>query len=99
SLGSPFGRPAVGMTTGAAAAGGALCFGALAARRPEAGGPYVYLKEAYGPRAGFLFGWLSMLVADPGITAAVAVGLATYVGYLVPLPAWGRGAVAVGAIA
>ena len=48
---------------------------------------------------GFLFGWLSMLVTDPGITAAVAVGLATYVGYLVPLSPWGRGAVAVGAIA
>jgi len=47
----------------------------------------------------FLFGWLSMLVTDPGITAAVAVGLATYVSYLFPLSSWGRGAVAVGAIA
>ena len=52
SLGSPFWLLAVWLTTGAAAAGGALCFGALAARRPEAGGPYVYLKEAYGPRVG-----------------------------------------------
>jgi APA family basic amino acid/polyamine antiporter len=99
SLGSPFWLIVVWVTTGVAAIGGAICFGALAARSPDAGGPYVYLKEAYGPQIGFLFGWLSMLVTDPGITSAVAVGLATYVSYLVPLSAWGRGAVAVGAIA
>jgi len=98
SLGSPFWLLAVWLTTGVAAAGGAICFGALAARRPEAGGPYVYLKEAYGRRVAFLFGWLSMLVTDPGITAAVAVGLAHYVSYLVPLSPWGSRAVAIGSI-
>jgi basic amino acid/polyamine antiporter, APA family len=98
SLGSPFWLLVVWLTTGVAATGGALTFGALAARRPEAGGAYVYLKEAYGPQVGFLFGWLSMLVTDPGITAAVAVGLANYVSYLYPLSVWGRGALAVGAI-
>ena len=98
SLGSPFWLLLVWLVTGAGAAGGAICFGALAARDPEAGGPYVYLKEAYGPRVAFLFGWLSMLVTDPGITAAVAVGLASYVGYLVPLSPWGLKGVAVGAI-
>src|SRR3954452_12590061 len=86
------------MFIGGGAAGGALCFGALAARFPEAGGPYIYLKEAYGPRVAFLFGWLSLLVTDPGITAAVAVGLASYVGYLVPLSPWAFKGVAVAAI-
>src|SRR5271157_705687 len=98
SLGSPFWLLAVWLTTGVASAGGAICFGARAARRPEAGGPYVYLKEAYGRRVAFLFGWLSMLVTDPGITAAVAVGLAHYVSYLVPLSPWGSRAVAIGSI-
>jgi APA family basic amino acid/polyamine antiporter len=98
SLGSPFWLLAVWLVTGVGAIGGAICFGALAARRPEAGGPYVFLREAYGRPAGFLYGWLSMLVTDPGITAAVAVGLASYVGYLVPLSAWGRRGVAVAAI-
>ena len=46
SPGSPFWLLTVWLTTGVAAAGGAICFGALAARRPEAGGAYVYLKEA-----------------------------------------------------
>jgi APA family basic amino acid/polyamine antiporter len=98
SLGSPFWLFLVWLVTGAGATGGAICFGALAARYPEAGGPYVYLKEAYGPRVAFLFGWLSMLVTDPGITAAVAVGLASYVGYLVSLSPWGLKGVAVASI-
>ena len=84
---------------GWAAVGGALCFGALAARYPEAGGIYVYLREAYGPRTAFLYGWLSLLVTDPGLTAMLAVGLAGYAGHLVPLSPWGLKAVAVGAIA
>jgi len=45
----------------------------------------VYLREAYGPRVAFLYGWKCLLVMDPGITAALAAGLASYVGYLVPL--------------
>jgi len=98
SVGSPFWLSVVWLIMGAAAIGGAFCFGALAARRPEAGGPYVYLKDAYGPRVGFLYGWLSMLVTDPGITAAVAVGLAEYVGFLAPLGPWGRKLVAAAAI-
>ena len=50
SLGSPFWLLVVWLTMGAGAIGGALCYGALAARYPEAGGGYVYLKEAYGLR-------------------------------------------------
>src|SRR5579884_1916127 len=84
SLGSPAWLIAVWLIMGASAIGGALCFGALAARYPEAGGLYVYLREAYGPRAAFLYGWLSMLVTDPGLTAFLGVGLASYAARLVP---------------
>src|SRR5262245_11224564 len=98
SVGSSFLVAIILLGTGVAAAGGALCFGGLAARFPHAGGAYVYLKEAYGPRLAFLYGWLAMLVTDPGITAAVAVGLASQVSYLIPLTPWGTKAVAMAAI-
>ena len=78
---------------------GALCYGALAARRPLAGGGYVYLREAYGPRVAFLYGWKCLLVMDPGITAALATGFASYAAYLVPMGALGQRAAAIGAIA
>jgi APA family basic amino acid/polyamine antiporter len=63
---------------GAAALCGALSLGELAARYPEAGGSYVYLREAYGPLAAFLYGWKCLLVMDPGLTAALAMGLGAY---------------------
>jgi APA family basic amino acid/polyamine antiporter len=81
SLGSPFWLLIVWLVMGAMALSGALCYGELAARTPEAGGGYVYLREAYGPGVAFLYGWKCLLVMDPGITAALAVGLASYVGY------------------
>ena len=59
---------------------GALCYGELAARYPQAGGGYVYLREAYGPRVAFLYGWKCLLIMDPGITAALATGFASYAG-------------------
>src|ERR1700687_5211955 len=65
---------------------GALCFGELAGRFPSAGGAYIYLKECYGRRIAFLFGWMCMLVMDPAITASLATGLAGYFAYIVPLP-------------
>ena len=74
---------------------GALCYGELAARYPQAGGGYVYLREAYGPRVAFLYGWKCFLVMDPGITAALATGLASYIGYIVPLGCAAQRAVAV----
>jgi basic amino acid/polyamine antiporter, APA family len=98
SLGSPGWLLIVWLTMGAGAIGGALCYGALAARYPEAGGGYVYLKEAYGPRTAFLYGWLSLFVTDPGLTAMLAAGLANYVKYLVPLSTWELRGVAVTAI-
>jgi basic amino acid/polyamine antiporter, APA family len=82
SLGSPFWLFAVWLFMGAISLSGALCFGELAARYPQAGGLYVYLREAYGERVGFLYGWMSLLVMDPGVTAALAVGGATYASYI-----------------
>jgi APA family basic amino acid/polyamine antiporter len=78
---------------------GALCYGELASRFPEAGGAYVYLREAWGEALAFLYGWKCLLVMDPGITAALAAGLAEYVAYLVPLGPGERKGVAVLAIA
>src|SRR4026209_1953608 len=80
-LASPFWLLVVWLTMGAMALCGALCYGELSARYPEAGGGYVYLREAYGPAVAFMYGWMAFLVMDPGLTAALAVGLATYAGY------------------
>jgi len=77
---------------------GALCYAELASRFPEAGGAYVYLREGWGERAAFLYGWKCLLVMDPGITAALAAGLADYVLYLRPGIPGGAKAVAVAAI-
>ena len=63
---------------------GAFTFGELASRYPRAGGLYVYLREGWGERIAFLYGWQSLLVMDPGITAALAAGLAEYVVILWP---------------
>jgi APA family basic amino acid/polyamine antiporter len=99
SLGSPFWLLVVWLFMGSMTLSGALCYGELSARYPEAGGGYVYLREAYGPRIAFLYGWKCFLVMDPGITAALAVGLGSYAGYLAGLPPAGVKAVAVAAIA
>jgi APA family basic amino acid/polyamine antiporter len=98
SLGSPFWLLVVWLVMGAMALSGALCYGELAARFPEAGGGYVYLRRAYGPALAFLYGWKCLLVMDPGITAALATGLASYVGYVTGLSGAALRAVAVGAI-
>src|SRR3989441_11782668 len=63
---------------------GALSYAELAAMMPQAGGQYVYLREAYGPLWGFLYGWTSFLVIQTGTIAAVAVAFAKYLGVLVP---------------
>jgi basic amino acid/polyamine antiporter, APA family len=77
---------------------GALCYGELASRFPEAGGGYVYLREAYGSALAYLYGWKCFLVMDPGITAALAVGLAGYVQYVTGIPPIGAKVVAVSSI-
>ena len=62
----------------------ALSYGELAAMMPQAGGQYVYLREAFGPLAGFLFGWTMFLVIQTGTIAAVAVAFAKFAGVLFP---------------
>ena len=57
---------------------GALIFAELGARRPGAGGGYVYLREAFGPFPAFLYAWALFLIIAPGAIAAVAVTFATY---------------------
>jgi APA family basic amino acid/polyamine antiporter len=84
SLGSPGLVFLVWVFMGAAALCGALSLGELAARYPEAGGSYVYLREAYGQAAAFLYGWKCLLVMDPGLTAALAMGLGAYAQATVP---------------
>jgi basic amino acid/polyamine antiporter, APA family len=98
SLGSPVWLLVVWLVMGAMALCGALCYGELAARYPEAGGGYVYLREAYGPQVAFLYGWMALLVMDPGLTAALAVGMASYAGYIFKLSPLGIKALAIGAI-
>jgi APA family basic amino acid/polyamine antiporter len=99
ALASPLLTLVVWGVIGGMAICGALCYGALAARYPEAGGGSVYLREAYGRRIAFLYGWKCFLVMDPGITAALATGLASYASLIVPLGIPARRAVAIGAIA
>jgi APA family basic amino acid/polyamine antiporter len=98
SLGSPFWLLVVWLAMGGMALSGALVYGELGARFPEAGGGYVYLRQAYGPGVAFLYGWKCLLVMDPGITAALAVGLAGYVGYLAGVSGWVLKAIAIGTI-
>jgi APA family basic amino acid/polyamine antiporter len=61
---------------------GALCCAELAAMWPRAGGQYVFLREAYGPSIGFLFGWGLFLIIQSGTIAAVAVAFANFTGVL-----------------
>ncbi len=69
---------------------GALSYGELGAAFPRAGGDYVYLREAYGPLAGFLVGWVGFSIINPGSIAALALG---FVEYLMPLAVREPGAV------
>lgn len=70
--------------TGALTVIAALSYGELAAMMPRAGGQYVYLREAYGPLAGFLYGWTLFLVIQTGTLAAVAMAFAKFLGVLLP---------------
>ncbi len=70
--------------TGLLTISAALSYGELAAMFPHAGGQYIYLREAYSPLWGFLYGWTLFLVIQTGTIAAVAVGFARYLGVLVP---------------
>ena len=82
ALGSPMLLLIVWVTVGAMSLSGALCYGELAGRFPRAGGTYIFLWECYGARIAFLFGWMCLLVMEPGLTAAFATGLAGYAAYI-----------------
>jgi APA family basic amino acid/polyamine antiporter len=97
-LASPLLLLIVWLVMGAMTLCGALCYGELAARFPEAGGGYVYLREAFGRPMAFIYGWVSMLVIDPGITAALAVGLAAQCSSLVPLSPIGQKLLAIAVV-
>ncbi len=74
----------VWLLTGVITMLGALSYGELAAMMPRAGGQYVYLREAYSPFWGFLYGWTLFSVIQTGTIAAVAVAFAKFLGVLVP---------------
>ena len=74
----------VWLITGIITVIGALSYGELAGMMPHAGGQYVYLREAYSPLAGFLYGWTLFLVIQTGTIAAVAVAFAKFTGVLFP---------------
>src|SRR6266403_404195 len=82
--GSPAGLLLTWIFTGLLTISAALSYGELAALFPRAGGQYIYLREAYSPLWGFLYGWTLFLVIQTGTIAAVAVGFARYLGVLFP---------------
>src|SRR3954466_9302271 len=75
---------AIWILTGLRTIMGALSYAEWAAMMPRAGGQYVFLKEAYSPLWGFLYGWTCFLVIQTGSIAAVGVVFAKYLGVLVP---------------
>ena len=83
-VGSPGGLLLTWIITGLLTVAAALSYGELAAMMPKAGGQYVYLREAYSPLWGFLYGWTLFLVIQTGTIAAVAVAFARFLGLLVP---------------
>ena len=82
--GSPGGLLLTWVLTGLLTISAALSYGELASMFPSAGGQYIYLREAYSPLWGFLYGWTLFLVIQTGTIAAVAVGFARFLGVLVP---------------
>ncbi len=84
NVGSPGWLMIVWLITGVITIIGALSYGELAAMMPKVGGQYVYLREAYHPLIGFLFGWTTFLVVQSGSIAAVAVAFAKFSGVILP---------------
>ncbi|MGB9460491.1 MAG: amino acid permease, partial [Candidatus Acidiferrum sp.] len=66
---------------------GALSFAELGAAIPEAGGEYAYLRRAFGPAWGFLFGWMHAIVGRPSSLASIAAGLMRFISFLLPVVA------------
>ncbi|MEY4727584.1 MAG: hypothetical protein RLZZ390_108, partial [Bacteroidota bacterium] len=74
----------VWVITGFMTISAAMSYGELSAMYPKAGGQYVYLKEAYNPLVGFLYGWSFFAVIQTGTIAAVGVAFAKFAGYFFP---------------
>jgi basic amino acid/polyamine antiporter, APA family len=83
-VGAPGWLLVVWIVTGLLTLMAALSYGELAAMMPKAGGQYVYLREAFSPLWGFLYGWTFFFVIQTGTIAAVAVGFAKFLGVLWP---------------
>jgi len=84
TLGSPGWLLVAWLITGFMTVMGALSFGELACMMPKAGGTYVYLREAYNPLVGFLYGWTLFLVIQTGTIAAVAMAFGKFFGVIIP---------------
>jgi APA family basic amino acid/polyamine antiporter len=95
---SPVGVLLVWGVAGALSLIGALVAAELASAFPRTGGVYVFLKEAYGPAVGYLWGWAMFWSMHSGIIAAIATVFARYLGHFVELGEWGTRAAAVGSI-
>lgn len=83
-IGSPGWLLAAWIITGVLTVSAALSYGELAGMMPHAGGQYVYLREAWSPLLGFLYGWTFLLVIQSGTIAAVGVAFAKFAGLVVP---------------
>ncbi len=75
-----------------------LCYAELGAAMPQAGGAYVYLREAFGPIVAFASTWTSFLVGGPGSIAALAVAFATYTGFFLPMSGTALKVLAIGTV-
>ena len=84
-VGSPGWLMAAWLITGLLTVFAALSYGELAGMFPRAGGQYVYLKEAYNPLTGFLYGWTLFMVIQTGTIAAVAMAFAKFAGVILPV--------------
>lgn len=83
-VGSPGWLLVVWLITGLLTIAGALSYGELASMMPRAGGQYVYLREAFSPLWGFLYGWTLFLVIQTGTVAAVSIGFSRFTGIFFP---------------
>src|SRR5687768_907034 len=83
-LGSPGWLLVAWLVTGVLTIAAALSYGELAGMMPRAGGQYVYLREAYSPLWGFLYGWTLFMVIQTGTIAAVSVAFGRFTGVLFP---------------
>src|SRR5215211_3047202 len=82
NVGSPEMVIIVWIAAGILSLAGALTYAELAAMMPRAGGEYVFVREAYGPRLGFLYGWMQIFIAKTGSQASVAVAFAIFLNKL-----------------